>query len=98
MINAILKPIITSDKDTGLKKTTILSFKSWSELIEKNFEKHFYVSETKSPEDSKMINRRGIYKDSVNASQEWADYQFRPNFAIAMCVVSIFGIVIQNCP
>ncbi|KAG8178835.1 hypothetical protein JTE90_016506 [Oedothorax gibbosus] len=77
---------IDTDKETGLKKTIFLTFKSWSDLIEKNFEKHFYVSETKSPGDSKMINQRGIYKDTVNASQEWADYQFRPNFAIAMCV------------
>ena len=35
-----------------------------------------------------MVNRRGIYKDvyGTPAEREWADYQFRPNFPIAMTV------------
>lgn len=66
----------------------IISFKEWGNLIQKNFEKHFYVSTTHAVGDSKLINKRGIYKDTVNASQPWADFQLRPNFPIAMVVVS----------
>lgn len=86
----ILFFIFFSDEDTGLAKTVIMSFKEWGNLIQENFEKHFYVSTIPAPGDSKLINKRGIYKDSVNASRPWADFQLRPNFPIAMAVVSIF--------
>lgn len=38
--------------------------------------------------DTKLINRRGIYKDVYGSGRgrEWSDYQFRPNFTIAMTV------------
>ena len=38
--------------------------------------------------DAGMVNRRGIYKDVYGSGpdHEWADYQFRCNFAIAMTV------------
>jgi glycogen debranching enzyme len=35
-----------------------------------------------------LVNRRGIYKDVYGSGlgREWSDYQFRPNFVIAMAV------------
>jgi len=38
--------------------------------------------------NSSMVNRRGIYKDVYGSGvdHEWADYQFRCNFPIAMTV------------
>lgn len=35
-----------------------------------------------------VVNRRGIYKDvyGSGSGREWSDYQFRPNFPIAMTV------------
>lgn len=35
-----------------------------------------------------VVNRRGIYKDVYGSGtgREWSDYQFRPNFPIAMAV------------
>jgi len=47
----------------------------------------------KKPEDdakyvikADTINRRGIYKDLFGGSRVYEDYQFRPNYAIAMAV------------
>ena len=41
------------------------------------------------------INRRGIYKDSVDSSLGYSDYQFRPNQFVAMVVVSgSYGLLV----
>ena len=60
----------------------IYSWFEWANRIDKNFEKYFWVDSTS--DDSQYINRREIYKDSLNSSIPWADYQLRPNFLIAI--------------
>ncbi|KAN0061359.1 bifunctional 4-alpha-glucanotransferase/amylo-alpha-1,6-glucosidase [Thecaphora frezii] len=75
----------------GEKK--LVTYKEWADLIQQSFESAYFVPV--SPEedasykiDSGLVNRRGIYKDVYGSSKgrEWADYQFRSNFPIAMCV------------
>lgn len=75
-------PISIADK--------IITYKNWAEKIQNNFEKLFWIKRDPSTQDPdyKLINRRGIYKDSYNASETWRDYQLRPNFPMAMVVVS----------
>jgi len=67
----------------GIKATW--TFKEWADRIVHNFEKHFFVGNEKEP----LINKHGIYKDTVGATQPWCDYQLRCNFPIAMVAVSI---------
>jgi glycogen debranching enzyme len=67
------------------------TFKEWSRLLKDNFEKHFWINVNPTAEyetHPEMINRRGIYKDSYFAKPFWADFQLRPNFPVAMVVVS----------
>ncbi|XP_051162472.1 glycogen debranching enzyme [Leptopilina boulardi] len=62
------------------------SYKQWADKIALNFETYFYVHEEAKDGELRpdLIHRRGIFKDSHNATQPWADYQLRPNFPIAM--------------
>jgi len=71
----------------------LVSYQEWSDLIQASFEKCYHVpfdskDDEKYKVDSKLVNRRGIYKDvyGSGAGHEWADYQFRCNFPIAMAV------------
>lgn len=66
------------------------TFKQWSDKIQANFEKLFWIDTNHSPSEVRpdLINRRGIYKDCFGASQEWSDYQLRCNFPVAMAIVS----------
>ncbi len=66
--------VIDSDK-------TKFSFKEWSHKIQLNFDQYFYISEDSNEQ---FVNRRKIYKDSYGATNQWQDFQLRPNFLITM--------------
>ncbi|KND89929.1 Glycogen debranching enzyme [Tolypocladium ophioglossoides CBS 100239] len=68
-----------------------VSFGAWAKRIKDNFERCYYIP--LSPEDdskydvnSRIVNRRGIYKDLYKSGKEYEDYQLRANFPIAMTV------------
>ncbi|KAH3682838.1 hypothetical protein WICPIJ_006177 [Wickerhamomyces pijperi] len=68
-----------------------VSYEEWNELIQKNFEKCYYIPLNPEEDinfnlDSTIINRRGIYKDLYKSGKPYEDYQLRPNFTIAMVV------------
>ncbi|CAG8583320.1 14453_t:CDS:2, partial [Funneliformis caledonium] len=68
-----------------------VTFAEWNDLIQKSFEKCFYIpidpaDDSKYKLNTKLINRRGIYKDLHKASKEYEDYQLRPNFPVALVV------------
>ncbi|CAD5115909.1 DgyrCDS4843 [Dimorphilus gyrociliatus] len=67
-----------------------ITFKEWTKLIDDNFEKYFFIPENEielrnsDTINPRLVNRRNIYKDTVGATRDWADYQLRPNFCVAM--------------
>ncbi|KAL9121856.1 MAG: hypothetical protein Q9187_001585 [Circinaria calcarea] len=66
-------------------------FADWAAMIEKNFERCYYVpvdpkEDSQHDINSAIVNRRGIYKDLYKSGKEYEDYQLRPNFPIAMTV------------
>ncbi|KAI8391335.1 glycogen debranching enzyme [Radiomyces spectabilis] len=68
-----------------------ITYEHWNDLLQKNFERLYYVPKDASEDDQydvipKIIHRRGIYKDVVKATKPYTEYQFRPNFPTAMCV------------
>lgn len=76
-----------------------VSYDEWNRKIQDNFEKLFYVSEDPSDFNEKnpnLVHKRGIYKDSYGASSPWCDYQLRPNFTIAMVVVSDSFVIFKS--
>ncbi|KAJ3192406.1 hypothetical protein HK101_006611 [Irineochytrium annulatum] len=69
-----------------------ITYEQWNTMLGKTFEKCFYLPQDPR-EDGKyaidrpeLVNRRGIYKDSMGATQSFADYQLRPNFCVALTV------------
>lgn len=72
-------------------KEETITYDEWDRKIQAHFEKLFFVSENPADPNEKhpnLVHKRGIYKDSYGASSPWCDYQLRPNFTIAMVVVS----------
>ncbi|CAM1511767.1 Fc.00g092800.m01.CDS01 [Cosmosporella sp. VM-42] len=77
----------------GVKKTdgSSISLADWAGLIKDNFERCYYVplspeEDSKYDVNTKIINRRGMYKDLYKSGKEYEDYQLRANFPIAMTV------------
>lgn len=76
---------VTRTNADGSKTTW--SLQDWSEKIKANFESHYYVLKgNKLDKRPDLINKEGIYKDTLNAGQPWTDYQLRCNFPITMAV------------
>lgn len=74
-----------------IKDDKVITFKNWAQKLRDNFERCYYVpvdpaDDSKYAVNSKIVNRRGIYKDVYKCSKEYRDYQLRPNFPIAMTV------------
>jgi glycogen debranching enzyme len=63
----------------------------WSKKIDHHFEREFWIGE--DDQRSPHINQRKIYKDTVNSTLQWTDYQLRPNFLVAAVVVSTISWV-----
>ncbi|XP_014244226.1 glycogen debranching enzyme [Cimex lectularius] len=64
-------------------ETTTWTWAEWADKIKSHFTKEFWVEDKTV---SEYVNRVGIYKDSVGATQPWADFRLRPNFLISMVV------------
>ena len=68
-----------------------ITFADWAAKIKDNFEKCYWVpvdakDDANFDVDSKIVNRRGIYKDLYKSGKPYEDYQLRPNFPITMSV------------
>ena len=78
--------------DPPLSAPQYLSFSEWGERLKVNFEAKFWipvdraVASQREGQEAGYIHRTGIYKDSVGATQRYADFQLRPNFPAAMVV------------
>jgi glycogen debranching enzyme len=78
------------------KTSDAITWSDWAALIKKNFERCYYIPTDPADDgshdvNSKIINRRGIYKDLYRSGKEYEDYQLRPNFPIAMiCAPDLF--------
>ncbi|CAF1417753.1 unnamed protein product, partial [Adineta ricciae] len=76
-------PYDSVETSTGSGGKMKLLFTDWTSKIDENFEKEFWIDQTNS---SQYANRRDIYKDTVNSSFGWSDFQLRPNFLVAAVV------------
>jgi glycogen debranching enzyme len=70
---------------------TRITYGEWANRIKASFHQHFFVPTNPSLDsnhviDGRYVNVRGIYKDTVGATNIWPDYQFRPNFLVTMAL------------
>lgn len=90
-----IKQVIKSGDDKTEGFNTLYSFNEWEDAIQSNFHAWFYIPyegeedhevNTVQSLNPSLINRRGIYKDTVGSTAGFTDYQLRCNVPIAMCV------------
>ncbi|XP_025406439.1 glycogen debranching enzyme isoform X4 [Sipha flava] len=77
-----------NNKDGSVTEWT---YEEWNKKIQTNFEAYFWIPVDKSSRNQiephpELIYRRGIYKDTVGATNKWGDYQLRCNYPVAMVV------------
>ncbi|CAM4936869.1 unnamed protein product [Rotaria socialis] len=77
-------PYDSVETSSGTSGKTKLLLTDWLNRIDENFEKEFWIDESNS---SQFVNRKQIYKDTINSTLQWTDYQLRPNFLIAAVIV-----------
>ncbi|CAF2829206.1 unnamed protein product [Rotaria sp. Silwood2] len=78
-------PYDSVETSTGIVGKIKLLFTEWLNKIDENFEKEFWIDETNS---AGYVNRRQIYKDTINSSLRWTDFQLSPNFIIVAVIIS----------
>ncbi|CAF2153377.1 unnamed protein product [Rotaria magnacalcarata] len=76
-------PYDSVETSSGTSGKTKLLLTDWLNRIDENFEKEFWIDESNT---SGFVNRRQIYKDTINSTLQWTDYQLRPNFLIAAVI------------
>lgn len=98
LLKSTLRFVVELHKQGKFKYTDVIkkdgskiTFEAWDDLLQRNFEKEFYIPIDPREDklynfDSTIINRRGIYRDLNGSSKPYEDYQLRPNFFIAMSV------------
>jgi glycogen debranching enzyme len=69
----------------------VITFADWAAKIKSSFEHCYYIPASPADDahydvNTRIVNRRGIYKDLYRSGKEYEDYQLRPNFPIAMTV------------
>jgi len=75
------------DKDNQGKDDITLA--AWADRVKANFERYFWIGSAAGAEVEPrpdLVNCVKIYKDTLNSSTPFTDYQLRPNFVIALAV------------
>ncbi|SCV05116.1 LANO_0H00386g1_1 [Lachancea nothofagi CBS 11611] len=98
LLKSALRFVVKMEERKLFKSTAVqkedgskISLKEWNGLLQDNFETKFFIPSDLSDDggydvESRLVNRRGIYKDLYKSGKPYEDYQLRPNFAIAMTV------------
>eukprot|EP00917_Polyrhabdina_sp_WS-2016_P010692 GHVP01023520.1.p1 GENE.GHVP01023520.1~~GHVP01023520.1.p1 ORF type:complete len:1118 (-),score=168.66 GHVP01023520.1:6001-9354(-) len=68
-----------------------MTFNRWNSILEGRLRKVFWIPKESTNDinyfvDDRLINHRGMWKDTYKASDLSSDYKLRPNFCVATCV------------